>query len=361
MRHAVLLLVGLVTLIATTGHAQTPAAPAPAASHPTLRHVTVELDFKLGPKVCPGGEALVHDEVSRRLGWDPFEPAPDGIPSGRIKSLIVSAPAGLTATFELVDAAGVRQWDQTYHELGAGRVACERLIRSIASEIAGGLTSLAVPEPEPAPPSPAPAPSVHATAPPATVAPPAATAAPPPSPPPPSSSLHPRAELGLAVFGSFNVAPRPTFGGALHLGIAITPFDDDRTRLVFAGELRVDAPATYAFGVQTQLFAGSLVVCGSKDLGRGSTVTLGFLGCVVGTAGALSVSKPTRGGFFAYSKAYAALGARFGFEVRFASLVLVLPQIEILPTVVAPKLPQSEAVRVGIVTGTAGVAAAFHF
>ena len=147
MRPAPLFFVGLLGLAlaaaSSSARGQTPAPSAPPAQpvpttrapHPALLHVTVDLDFKLGPGLCPGGEAFVHQEVRRRLGWNPFEPMPDGVPRGRINSVIARAPGGLIANFERVDAAGVRQWDVTYHELGAGPQACERLIRSIAIEI----------------------------------------------------------------------------------------------------------------------------------------------------------------------------------------------------------------------------------
>ena len=373
MRPAPLFFVGLIALMlaAASASAQTPASSAPPAQktrapHPALLHVTVDLDFKLGPGLCPGGEAFVHQEVSRRLGWDPFEPMPDGVPGGRIDSVIARAPGGLIANFEHIDAAGVRQWNVTYHELGAGPQACERLIRSIAIEIVGGLTDLAFPpvepEPAPGPPSPPPAPPPPEQPPPAVVAPVAPPSPPPLSPPPPGSSLHPRPEVGLAGFVSFGVGPHPTFGAALHLGVAITPFGVDGARLVLAGELRVDAPVTEVRGVQTQLFAGSLVACGSKDLARGSTVSLGLLGCVVGTAGALRSSWPTLDGYHSMSAAYGALGGRLGFVARVASLLLVLPQIEILPTLADPHVsPQRHEVSVGSVTGTAGVGATLPF
>jgi hypothetical protein len=373
MRPALLSLVALLVLATTSARAQTPPLPPPpaAAPRPTLRHVTVELDFKLAPDTCPDGEAFLRQEVGRRLGWDPFETMPDGVPSGRISGTLTRSAGRLTVTFGQVDAAGVSQWTETYDRVGTSHVSCERIIRSMAVTIAIRLTVLALPKwgepppaPAPPPPPPPPAPAVPEEPPPAP-APPAPPPPPPPPPPPrPGSSLHPRLELGVAGFGSFGTGAHPTVGGVLHLGVSITPFGTDRARLVFAAEARADAPATAALGFATNVVGGSLVGCGSKDLVPGSTVTLGFLGCVLGTFGAFHVSGHSALGYVSGSRGYVGVGARVGLEARIGSLLLVLPQFEALPTAWSPNVIARGfpfEVSASSLTGSAGVAATFVF
>lgn len=329
----------------------------------TLRPIAAQLDYQLRDGAegrCPDA-AFLRREIAGDLGFDAFAPDAAGMPVGRVHVTITRTPRGFAGQVDY--EAGVRPARRSYSVNGSQSATCELLVaKFVAIDLSTELTILALPPvEEPA----APPPAAPAPPPPAPAAPPpqAPTAPAPARPAPsPSSSLHPRLEVGLAGFGSFGTGPHPTLGGALHLGVAITPFGHDRVRLLFAAEARVDALATYASGAQTQLFAGSLVACGSKDLVPGPAVTLGFLGCVVGTAGVLRGSWPTFTGFLSYRPGYAAVGARFGFEVKFTSLVLVLPQLEILPTVVQPLVfPQFPGVSVGVVTGTAGVAAAFPF
>lgn len=377
MRPAVLSLVGLLALRATTAHAQAPAPPVEGGrlpdgtATPRINYsVELELGFARGA-TCPK-PAYLHQEVTRRLGYDPFLPDPDREPAGRFRATLgVAANGNFATVLERFDIDGMLASSRPYQDNGGSWLACQGLMKEVAVEIADQLTFLAViaarramaeearreeaarkeeaeearkEEPAPKPAAPAPAPT-------------------PPLPPPlPSRSLHPRVEVGLAGFGSFGTGPHPTLGGAFHAGLSITPFGTDRTRLVFAVEFRTDTPAIDVNGVHTQLVAGSLIVCGSADVVPGATVTFGFLGCLLGTAGALRTSGQSTDGYPAKSNAYAAVGARFGPEVRFARLVLVLPQIEILATVGYPNLGRlRDDLSVGTVTANVGVAAAFLF
>jgi len=387
MRPAVLALFA-VLLAASPVRAQDPAPPAstaPSAPPPAgaplparipAPHInySVELDLRFGRGAgnCPK-MAYVHQEVARLLGYDPLVPHPEREPIGRFVATLAVPPGGDFATdLEYFTLDGKLSWSRPFHDQGASWLGCRGLIKTVAAVIAEELTHQAFmvakrkylqstrpPDPPPVtvpPPVPPPAP-----APPP--APPVPAPVPVPLPPPPGSSLRPRVQLGLAGFGSFGTGAHVTAGGAFHLGVAVTPFGDDRTRLVFAGEVRVDAPATDARAVKTQLLGGSLVACGSRDLVRGATVTLGFLGCLLGTVGVFRVSWPSWYGSTSWSYAYAAVGGRFGLEARFASLLLVLPQIEVLPTVVSPDhhVRPNGAVTVSPVAGTVGAAAAFRF
>src|SRR5262249_3453851 len=112
--HTALFLLALLTLVAASGLAitQGPAQPAPA---PPPAHapqtVAVHLEFSLGPGAerCPD-EGALHEEVARRSGYNPFAPDAKGAPAGTLTVRIARSPPGLTATYDYVDAAGVKKW-----------------------------------------------------------------------------------------------------------------------------------------------------------------------------------------------------------------------------------------------------------
>jgi hypothetical protein len=343
-------------------------APPPPPLHP-LVFVTLELDFKDDASACPGGEASLRKGLRKIMGWDLFEPRPDGVPYGRIHSVLTREVGRLTVTFERIGTDGARIWTDTFHEPGTSAATCESLLQAMATALSARFTIVNLPpepepEPAPSPPPPPPAPPHEEPAPTPPPLPPPPLPPPPPPPPPPSSSPHPRLELGLAGFGSFGTGAHPTVGGALHLGVSITPFGTDRARLVFAAEARADVPATAALGFETNVVGGSLVACGSKDLVPGSTVTLGFLGCALGTFGVFHLSGYSAGGFFSQSAGYVGVGVRVGLEARIGSLLLVLPQLEILPTAWSPNVSapgHAFEASASSLTGNAGVAATFVF
>lgn len=327
-------------------------APGPAAARPAT--VAVQLELVLGPGAerCPG-EAMLRQEVARRIGYDPFAADAKGIPAGRVRAVIAGSPQGLTATFEYVDAAGVHQWTRTYVEPGTSTRSCTGVLQGIAVELAGELVLINQPEPPPESPEPAPPPPEPAlAAPPATM----------PALPPSSTSPRPRFELGAGTFIGGGTASGVTAGGVLHAGLVLAAAGHDRTRLLVAVEGRVDTPATDKHGIQTQMFAGSVVACGNRDLIPGLTVTWGFLGCVLGTVGVVhgswgGLDRPMSSG-----SAYAAVGGRLGWEARIASVVALRAQIEALPAIHRARvlgLDRGASAGTGSVAGNAGLAVVF--
>jgi hypothetical protein len=337
-------------------------ARAPAS---TLRPITAQLDYQLRDGAegrCPDA-AFLRREVAAQLGFDAFAPGAAGMPVGRVRVAVSRNPRGFDAQVVYEDPDGKVRSTRSFPVNGSTNATCEVLVANfVAVSIAVQLTLLALPpiKAPAAPPPPVVPPPPPPPAPPAAPTPPPEPAPPaPPPPPPPVRSLHPRLELGLAGFGSFGTGAHPAIGGVLHLGVSITPFGTDRARLVFAAEARADAPAAAARGFETNVIGGSLVACGSKDLVRGSTVTLGFLGCALGTFGVFQASRPTADGNVSQSRGYVGVGARVGLEVRFGSLLLVLPQLELLPTAWSPTV--NDEPSVGSLTGSAGAAAALLF
>jgi hypothetical protein len=170
----------------------------------------------------------------------------------------------------------------------------------------------------------------------------------------------PRFEVGLGVLGSIGTGAHVTIGGVLHFGVSTALPGSERSRLLFALEGRVDAPTTDAYGVQTQLFAGTGVVCGTRDLtGPSSTNVVGVMLCALGRGGVLRASDGPNSRSFAYGAA----GARLGLDARFGSLLILRPQLEIVPTLVDPHRIQwlGHPVPIGSVAGSMGLTAALLF
>lgn len=378
-----------VALAATSAHGQTPPLPPDGVPlpdrMPPLRinySLELELNFARGTN-CPK-TAYMHQEVTRLLAYDPFVADPEREPIGRVRATLAVSPRGDFATvLEFFDLDGTLSLSTPYHDEGASWLACQGLMKTVAANIAEELTyrahmvakrKLAASAPKPEPPPASAAPPAPAASPAPAPEPVALPAAPVPAPalppaPPPGSSLHPRFELGVAGFVAFGTGPYATGGGALHAGLSIAPFGTDRARLLFAAEGRMDGAATDANGIQTQLFAGSLLVCGSKDFHDVSPVTFGFLGCVLGTVGDVRASNhgPAVRGFLSYDLPYGAAGARIELDLRLGSTTALRPQFEILPTLhtatggLTGWSRPSYVEAVGSVTGRAGVEAVFLF
>jgi hypothetical protein len=346
----------LIVLVLTCGPAAA-RAEAPR-SRMVVSTAAVVLRIGDGAQRCPD-EAYLRREVAAELGYDPFATGAVGAPAGRFSVVIARAPGGLTATAEYADVAGTTRWTRTYHDRTTTRAACESVLKGVALQIVTELTRF---EDEP-PPAPAP-PDVP-------VAPPLPAALPPPPapglPPPPSSrpllgrGAILRFEVGLAAFGTVGAGPRVTGGGALHAGLVISRPGAERTHWLLAVEGRADGPSMDALGTETQLFMGSLVACGARDLLSAHGIGVGVEGCAVGAVGVLRVSDRSFDGYVSRSASYAAAGARVGLEAWIADVV-VRPEIEVLPTLTtAPVSLQGHGVSVGGFTGSAGVAAAFVF
>jgi hypothetical protein len=343
-----------VALAPAVAGAQSPAPP----GSPTLS-AHLEITFGAGAEHCPG-EAMLHQEVAARIGYDPFAPDARGAPAGSVSAVLWRAPEGLTARYDYVDAAGVHQWTKTYYEPGSGARACAGVLQGMAVELAWELTRF---KPPPTPPAlaPAPAPSVPPSdAPSAPPVPAPSSPAPAPSPP------HRRGEVGFGAFVAGGTAPHLTVGGALHVGVVVASFDPERARLSLAVEGRADAPATDDHGVQTQLLAGSVLACGEKDLLGGAAVTWGLLACLLGTVGGLRASLAYTGGSGAIAggSLYGAAGGRLALEATIARLVALRAQGEAVATaspVRAAVQGRAETSGTGPVAGSAGLAVVLPF
>jgi hypothetical protein len=313
--------------------------------------IAFRLEYSLagGAERCPS-EDVLHQELSRRLGYDPFAPDSGGVPAGAIRVVIAPAPPGLQATYEHVDAKGERRWTRTYSVPGTSTRACEGAVEGVAVDLAAEVALLSRKRP---PPPPAPAPR------PATPAPHAPEAA-----PHREGMPRPELEIGLGAHVASGVAPAVTVGGALHVGVAVFPLGRGRPWFSFGIEGRADKPAADEMrGVRTQLFAVSIVACGHKALAGGAAITWAVLGCVLGTAGKVNANVDELEGA-SLNGTYVSLGPRFGVEARLAGGVAIQALGDAVPTVHPVRiftLGGREIWRTAGVSGGAGLAALFSF
>ena len=107
-----------------------------ATPAPSLQLVSADLEYTLGPGVesCPG-EAMLREEVGRRLGYDPFAEVSGGRAMGRLHTVIAREDPGLMATTKHVDAAGAPRWTKTYRMNGASARDCEVVVSGVAIQI----------------------------------------------------------------------------------------------------------------------------------------------------------------------------------------------------------------------------------
>ncbi|MFT3764708.1 MAG: hypothetical protein QM820_04205 [Minicystis sp.] len=347
-------LAALCSLVAALGvspaRAEGP-APADPAWKPRFVRVNATLEFQRGKGAegCPKAEEYLRREVGRRMGYDPFGGA-EGRPIGRVRVVLSRAPRGFAAVFAYVDASGALRWERTYPVDGADASACELAMSGVAIEL---MQDLRIrddsPPPVSAPVAPLPAPPPEA-----------AVSTPDPAPPaaPHDRPLHLRYEVGLGVFAGAGLASRITGGGALHAGIAIAPFGHDRARLSFAFEGSVTAPVVADSGVQTQLYAGSILACGEVDLLSRPIVTWGLFACGEGLLGVLRGTWSSIDDLSSRSSTHAALGARLGGQARFGNTFSVRLQGDLLPALHRARvLRPASADGSGPVAATLGLAA----
>jgi hypothetical protein len=131
-------------------------AGAQSQPRPAPIELSMQLEFALGPGAsrCPANAVeLLHREVRRRVGYDPFLPNSAAIPAGRLKVVLARPPAGngLLATFEYFNAAGVGHGPQKWDEEGSDAPACSGVVVGIAVYLAGKMVLDEPPEPPPAP------------------------------------------------------------------------------------------------------------------------------------------------------------------------------------------------------------------
>lgn len=276
-----------------------------------------------GTRSCPPEQAL-HDEVARRMGFDPFKPdAPD-----RIVATLKPSARGLTATVERFDSKDVPQWRPKTNETRD----CAALVTAMGIYISFMLLPPVVP-PEAATltPSPFPAstsavlpdpPKVDSAPPPAPDSPEVDEPPPQLAPPPPSlSQLSPRLwALRLAISGGFGFGVAPADVAAL-----LSAEGGVQWRLtpdwVFSGALGVlyspRASAAMSVGIsRTQVEVGATLVSSVLAPCLHRHIPFGWIvGCVGLQLGVLredgaQIPYPSTG--FAW---WAAVDPRLGIEV----------------------------------------------
>ena len=328
---------------------------------------TAQLGYQVAQGLpCPTADTLQH-EMAADLGSDPFAADATGTPIGRF-DVVVSRPGpGFRAEVKFYDTAGVQQWSSAYTTKTATPGACNRVVtKDVLARITVEVT----------------APSFwsarsRSSAWHRQLLPPPAPAPPPPPPPALPSRLRlrslcrPRRRTGGCTFAGRSALPASAASASgpsqrpearCARASRSPPAGPEGLRFGLAVEGRTDGAATDAYGIRTQLFAGALVACGSKDLHEGSVVTVGFLGCLVFMGGDLRAANDEARGYQAHDVPFGALGARVALDLRLASWAALRPQIEILPTLKSAFAHLKQPVEhLGDVTGTAGVAAVFLF
>jgi hypothetical protein len=311
-----LLVAALLTLTPAAVRADDPPAADPS-------QITLRLSYILGPgaKNCPPEQAL-HDEVARRMGYDPF--TPDA--AARVVATLNRSGRLFSGTLDLFESNGKRKWRKSYAFLGDKDEDCAALDMAMAIDIRVEFIHFSIPRvaaapgpppslespPTPSPaeaPVPPPEPPVQAPPPPSR---PPAQASPPALPQhtrsPPSA--RPRFEIGVGPLIALGIAPVINVGGVLHAGVRGTWWSlalEGRSDVSAAGDLSKTRPGIFT----TALRGGSFVPCFHSGP---------FMGCGVVTAGWVQgepVGVPTAK---AATVGYVGVGARGGAELSLASL-----------------------------------------
>jgi hypothetical protein len=298
-------------------------ALAPGAAHADdpPPQVALRLTYILGPGAenCPP-EQVLHDEVARRMGYDPFTAdAPDRI----VANLNRSGPL-FSGTLELIDSSGKSQWKQSYAFRGKKDEDCAALDVAMAIDISIEFIHFSLPSPAAAPnpspssesppaeaPVPPPQPVVQASPPP-----PQPPAHPSPAPPPRTLSspiLRPRFEFGAGPLVAAGIAPGINAGILVHAGLRWPSLSlglEGRSDFSVSGELNKTPPAVFKIA----LLGGSFVTCFHWRFA---------MGCGVVTAGGVhneAVDIPTAKQTTATDAGYVGIGVRGGAELSLAKL-----------------------------------------
>ncbi|MFO0757837.1 MAG: hypothetical protein U0359_15180 [Byssovorax sp.] len=320
MRSARLLLLGL--LLA--------ALPVRASAEEPPPLSAVELRYAQPPgTVCPG-EPMLHQEVARRMGYDPFRLGA----ADHLDASILREGAGLAAVVALANAAGVRQWDKRFAVRDEN---CPALIAAMSSHISYMLA--------PARPLAPAAPFGQVPAAPPIMPPPLPQAPDAPKPAEPKAS-RPLFEMGLSPVFLLGSAPSPAFGLRLQAGARLMPFS-------ITAELRWDAPISAGVEtvpgarIATTMLGGSLVPCGHISY---------FVGCALVTAGRMSGESTGVSVTKKDDSAYVGAGARAAFELRFTENLAGRIFVEGLGSIrnVQIVLDRAEVWHTTPVTGAAG-------
>jgi hypothetical protein len=327
----------LVFCIATWTHTATIRAEPPP-------RVSTRLDLRLGPGVseCPGEERL-RQEVSLRMGYDPFDPG-----ARRAVSISIERRGGeLVGTAVFLDEAG-QPMDSRVLTTPATTCGCWSLVTYLAVAIAIPIAPLRAPEDAAGPPAPPPIP-----APPACPPPPVPRAR--PESPSAARAQEPRrpARLALEAGAGGLLGWGPT---AQAVGGGFVFFGLRWPKLSVALEGRGQPPATAAgdngAALDLSLTTGAALLCFHEGI---------VFACGAGQIGSLRLSrKPGDGDAHA---PFTALGGRTGVEVPLWGRFLLQLRAEALATVTPAFVPigDREVWKTPAVSGLlgAGVTASF--
>jgi hypothetical protein len=313
---------------------------APALAEPPRASLRLEYSRGPGGEACPA-EGALHDEVARRMGYDPFDPAA----AERLTIVVARQGRGFAAQLSRYAAGGAQTWAETFPVRGDD---CSVLIAGLASEIRALLAPV---QSQPAP-APARGPLFGGEA---------VGVAPPPASPPrdarapaPTPTRALRFELAADAHMTISGAPAVT-GGATVRAAARWPW------FGIGAEGRFDAPAvTSTEGIKgapgaqvsAQTLAGAVVPCAYYP-----NASVQPFGCGVVALGAMSVqgagvNMPARDAHPVFET-----GPRVGLDIPLHSRVALRASFEALFFVGVPQIHLAGSVvwRSPPVTGLGGL------
>jgi hypothetical protein len=337
-------------------------APGAAHAEDPPPQVALRLTYVLGPgaKNCPPEQAL-HDEVARRMGYDPFT-------AEALEHVVATLNREghlFSGTLELFDSSGKSKWRNSYAFRSNKDEDCATLDVAMAIDLSLDFIHFSLPSPAEAPSPPplpeAPRPAEAPVAPPeppapARSAPPieqASRSKPPVSPsatrPPPSDGM--RIEVGGGSFVALGIAPGVALGGALQVGLY---FPSIPLPLSIAVEGHVDGSFPGAVDpprqarITTLQFGGAAVACWRPPF---------FQVCGVATASEVYLQRtepeiPKAGGNPAFRA-----GARVGTEISLRDPFGLRLHAEILGTLMPARanVEREPAWSTSPVSGGAGL------
>lgn len=270
-----------------------------SAGEPSTR-IGIQLDYTLAAGTSCQAEKVLHDEVARHLGYDPFRAdAP-----GRITVRIGPNERGVGAVVASFDVEGARTWTR---EAAYPAESCPALISWLGMVIAFHLDHELSPAPAPRAPMLKAAASALALHPPRETPPPPAPATLEPSTPSAKRTSTGRVTLALGPLLTLG-ASGPSFGLVGHAGFRWSFFS-------LGGDLRYDAPSstpvstsTHGARLQASAVGGALVPC--AHLRPAFFCALFTSGVILGGASALE--RPQR-----WTEVYLGAGLRLGAEHAF--------------------------------------------
>jgi hypothetical protein len=313
---------------------------APALAEPP--RASLHLEYARGPggEACPA-EGALHDEVARRMGYDPFDPAA----AERLTIVVARQGRGFAAQLSRYAAGGAQTWAETFPVRGDD---CGVLIAGLASEIRALLAPV---QSQPAP-TPAGGPLFGGEA--IGVATPPASPPRDARPPAPTPTRALRFELAADAHLTFSGAPAVT-GGATVRAAARWPW------FGIGAEGRFDAAAvTSADGIKgapgaqvsAQTFTAAVAPCAYYPNASVQPFGCGVVAAGVMSAAGTGVSMPGHDSGFVLLT-----GPRIGLEIPLHPRVSLRASFEALFFLSMPQVQLASLVvwRSPPVTGLGGL------